>query len=55
MFRSIFEEHIHSASALTANRTAAGSANALIYVVLHSNPADNFLAMHSIILWPLYC
>lgn len=40
MFRSVFEEHIHYASALTVNRTA-GSARALVCVVPSSNPVDN--------------
>lgn len=53
MFRSMFEEHIHHASALTVNRTTAGSANAVVYVVPPSNPQTIVLAMHSIILWPL--
>lgn len=37
----MFEENMHYASALTANKTTAGSANALFFVVLPSNPADN--------------
>lgn len=41
MFRSMFEEHIHYASALRVNRTTARSANALVCVVPPSNPADN--------------
>lgn len=38
----MFEEYIHYARALTANKTTAGSANALVFVVLPSNPADNY-------------
>lgn len=44
MFRSMFEEHIYYIIALTVNRTTAGSANALVYVVPPSNPADNCLS-----------
>jgi len=41
MFRRVFEEHRDYISALTASRTAAGSANSLVYIVSPSNPADN--------------
>lgn len=40
MFRSVFVECIHYASALTVNRTA-GSARALVYVVPPSNPVED--------------